>query len=46
MALAEYSLLAFSTLFVVVNPIAVVPAFITMTPNNRPEAQLRMARLA
>src|SRR5882762_3428896 len=46
MTLAEYSLLAFSSLFVIVDPIAVVPAFITMTPNDRPDAQLRMARLA
>ena len=46
MTLTEYSVLAFSSLFVIVNPIALVPAFIAMTPNNRPEAQLRMARLA
>ena len=46
MTLAEYSLLAFSSLFVIVDPIAVVPAFLAMTPNDRPQAQLRMARLA
>ena len=46
MSLTEYSLLAFSSLFVVVDPIAVVPAFIAMTPNDPPAAQLRMARLA
>ena len=46
MSLGEYSLLAFTSLFVVVNPIAAVPAFIAMTHNDRPPAQLRMARLA
>jgi len=46
MGLTEYILLAFSSLFVVVDPIAVVPAFIAMTPNDPPTAQLRMARLA
>lgn len=46
MTLIEYTLLALSSLFVVVDPIAVVPAFIAMTPNDPPKAQLRMARLA
>jgi multiple antibiotic resistance protein len=46
MSLTEYILLAFSSLFVVVDPIAVVPAFIAMTPNDPPAAQARMARLA
>jgi len=46
MSLTEYTLLAFSSLFVVVDPIAVVPAFIAMTPNDSPAARSRMARLA
>ena len=46
MTLTEYSLLAFSSLFVIVDPIAVVPAFIAMTANDPAVAQLRMARLA
>src|SRR6266704_753660 len=46
MSLTESILLAFSSLFVIVDPIAVVPAFIAMTPNNPPAALLRMARLA
>jgi len=46
MSLAEYTLLAFSSLFVIVDPIAVVPAFIAMTPNDSMAARLRMARLA
>src|SRR5437763_17107559 len=46
MTLTEYTLLAFSSLFVVVDPIAVVPAFIAMTPQDTTSARLRMARLA
>jgi len=46
MTLTEYSLLTFSSLFVIVDPIAVVPAFLAMTPNDPPAAKLRMARLA
>jgi len=46
MSLLEYRLLTFSSLFVIVDPIAVVPAFLAMTPNDPPAAQLRMARLA
>ena len=46
MSLAEYILLASSSLFVIMDPIAVVPAFIAMTPNDPQAAQLRMARLA
>jgi multiple antibiotic resistance protein len=39
-------LLAFSSLFVIVDPLAAVPAFIAMTPTDTPEARVRMARLA
>jgi multiple antibiotic resistance protein len=46
MTLTEYTLLTFSSLFVIVDPIAVVPAFLAMTPSDPPTAQLRMARLA
>jgi multiple antibiotic resistance protein len=46
MTLIEYALLTFSSLFVIVDPIAVVPAFLAMTANDPPKAQLRMARLA
>jgi multiple antibiotic resistance protein len=46
MTLTAYSLLAFSSLFVIVDPVAVVPAFIAMTANDPAAAQLRMARLA
>ena len=46
MTLPEFSLLAVSSLFVIVDPIATVPAFLAMTPNETPEQRIRMARLA
>jgi multiple antibiotic resistance protein len=46
MHLIEYTLLALSSLFVIIDPIATVPAFIAMTPNDPPKAKLRMARIA
>jgi multiple antibiotic resistance protein len=46
MTLGEYSLLALSSMFVILDPIAVVPAFIAMTPQDTPATKLRMARLA
>jgi multiple antibiotic resistance protein len=44
--LGEYSLLAVTSIFVILDPIAMVPAFFAMTPNDTPPAKLRMARLA
>jgi multiple antibiotic resistance protein len=46
MALLEYVLLAMSSLFVIVDPLAVAPAFIAMTPDNTPDERMRMARVA
>src|SRR5437016_14569176 len=46
MSLQEYILLAGSSLFVIVDPLATVPAFLAMTPNDSPEQRIRMARLA
>ncbi len=46
MSLTGYLLLAMSSLFVIVNPIAAVPAFIAMTPRDSVRSRLRMARLA
>ncbi len=46
MNLIEYSLLALSSLFVIVNPIGTVPAFLAMTPNDTAEQRTYMARLA
>jgi len=44
--LVEYILLAASSLFVIVDPVAVVPAFLAMTPNDTAEQRIRTARLA
>jgi multiple antibiotic resistance protein len=44
--LPEYILLAASSLFVIVDPLATVPAFLAMTPNDTTEQRTRMARLA
>ena len=46
MSLIEYSLLAASSLFVIVDPFAVIPAFIEMTPNDSPKERSRMAKIA
>lgn len=46
MSLAEYTLLALTSLFVIVDPIGAVPAFLAMTPEDTAAARTRMARLA
>jgi multiple antibiotic resistance protein len=46
MELLEYTLLALSSLFVIVDPIATVPAFLAMTPTETPRQRIGMARLA
>src|SRR5205823_12604980 len=46
MRLPEYILLAASSLFVIVDPLAVVPSFLAMTPHDTPESRTRMAALA
>jgi len=46
MRLHEFILLAASSLFVIVDPIATVPAFLAMTPHDTPEQRIKMARLA
>src|SRR5213595_1515645 len=46
MNLPEYSLLAIGSLFVIVDPIATVPAFLAMTANDTPQQRIRMARVA
>jgi multiple antibiotic resistance protein len=46
MSLTEYILFAFSSLFVIVDPIATVPAFLAMTPTDTPADRIKMARLA
>ena len=44
--LFEYTLLAFGSLFVIVDPLATVPSFLAMTPNDTAAQRVRMARLA
>jgi multiple antibiotic resistance protein len=44
--LIEYILFAFSSLFIIVDPLATIPAFISMTPDDTTEDRQRMARLA
>ena len=44
--LLEFTLLAFGSLFVIVDPVATVPAFLAMTPHDTPEQRIKMARLA
>jgi multiple antibiotic resistance protein len=46
MSLTEYIFLAASSLFVIVDPLAAVPAFLAMTPTDTVEQRVRMARLA
>lgn len=46
MSLVEYTLLALTSLFVIVDPIGAVPAFLAMTPEDTADARTRMARLA
>ena len=46
MTTLEYALLAFSSLFVIVDPIAVIPSFLAITPHDTPAQRERTARLA
>lgn len=46
MSVSEYLLLALSSLFVIMDPIGLVPLFLAMTPNDTVEQRVRMARLA
>jgi multiple antibiotic resistance protein len=45
-SLFEYTLLAVSSLFVIIDPFATIPAFLAMTPSDTPAERIRMARLA
>ena len=42
----EYLLLVFSTLFVIIDPIAAVPTFLAITPHNTAQQRTRMAMVA
>ena len=46
MSLLAYMLMAASSLFVIVDPIASVPAFLAMTARDTPAQRIKMARLA
>lgn len=46
MPLTEYLLLVFSSLFVIIDPIAAVPTFLVMTPHNTIGERVRMAMVA
>ena len=46
MSLVEYTFLAASSLFVIIDPLATVPAFLAMTPTDTPEQRTKMAGLA
>lgn len=46
MTLTEYALFAFSSLFVIVDPVAAVPAFVAMTSRDTVAQRLQMARVA
>jgi multiple antibiotic resistance protein len=46
MSLVEYGFLAVTSLFVIMDPIALIPTFLAMTPMDLPQERIRMARLA
>lgn len=46
MTLLEFSIFAFSSLFVIVDPIATMPIFLALTPNDSTGARNRMALMA
>jgi multiple antibiotic resistance protein len=46
MSFSEYIFLAFSSLFVIVDPLSAVPTFLAMTPTDTPEQRIKMAGLA
>ena len=46
MSLVEYALFSFGSLFLIVDPIAAVPAFLAMTARDSVAQRIRMARVA
>jgi multiple antibiotic resistance protein len=46
MNLTGYILLAASSLFVIIDPLATIPAFLAMTPTDTPDERIKTARLA
>lgn len=45
-SLFEYTILAFVSLFVVIEPLSVAPIFLAMTPHDSSKSRIRMAKLA
>jgi multiple antibiotic resistance protein len=46
MEILIFALMSAGSLFAIINPLAAVPTFFAMTPDNTPEERLRMARTA
>jgi len=46
LSLFDYAILSFASLFVIVDPIGLIPAFLAMTENNTVQERVRMAKLA
>ena len=46
MTLLAFTIMAFSSMFVIVDPIASIPAFLAMTARDTQEQRIKMARLA
>ncbi len=46
MTLLEFIVMASGSLFFIIDPIGIVPAFLAMTPTDTPEQRKRMARLS
>ncbi len=44
--LFDFAILSFTSLFVIVDPIGLIPSFLTMTQGNTPQERAHMARLA
>lgn len=42
----EFAVLSFASLFVIVDPVGVIPVFLAMTPRNTPRERIKMAGLA
>ncbi len=42
----DFAILSFTSLFVIVDPVGLIPAFLAMTQQNTPQERLHMARLA
>lgn len=46
MNLFDYTILSFASLFVIVDPVGLIPTFLAMTQQNTSQERIRMARLA